>query len=163
MFGQLRHGVGVQVDTGAGGYVVHDDGNVHAVGHGVVVSDQPCAAGPVVVGRHHQQRVRPQALGLDGLGDGPSGVVAARAHHQWRAVQAPGGGALDDGAALAVGDGGRFPGGAKHHDGVRAAVQLPVDQALQRVEVDAVPLEGRHQRRATAVEKVSVHVHASFP
>ena len=131
--------------------------------HGVEVADQPRPAGPVVVGRHHQQRVRPQALGLDGLGDGFSGVVAARAYHQRRPVQAPGGGALDDGAALAVGDGGGLTGGAQDDDGVRAAVQLPVDQALQRVEVDSVPLEGRHQRRAAAVEKVSVHVHASFP
>ena len=99
---QLRHGVGVQVHAGAGGHVVHDDGDVHAVGHGVVVADQPRPAGPVVVGRHHQQRVRAQPLGLDGLGDGPPGVVAARAHDQRRPMGAAGRGALYDRRALAA-------------------------------------------------------------
>ena len=163
MLCQLRHGFGVQVDAGAGGHVVHDDGDVHAVGHGVEVGDQTRPAGPVVVGRDHQERVRAQPPGFDGLGDGPSCVVAARAHHQRGAMQAAGGGAFDDGAALAVGDGGRFSRGAQSHDGVRAAVQLPVDQALQRVEVHPVSPEGRHQRRTAAIKQISVHVHASFP
>ena len=154
---QLQHHLRRQVQSCAPGHIVDDDGKLYAVCNGVVVFDQPRMAGLVVVGRDHQQAVRAQALGFNGLCNGGAGGVAARAHVERHTARTARHRAFNDRAALGGGDGGRLAGGSQHDQRVRSGVDLPVDQRFQAIAVHPLRAKGRDKRGAAAVKQISLH------
>ena len=128
-----------------------------SVGDGGVMLDQAAAAGAIVIGRDHQQRVRAQSLRLHGLANGRARVVRARSDDERNPPRAAAERAFHDGRTLVRGDGGRFAGGAENHERVRVRVDLPVDQVLQRVVVHAPAAKGRDHRDAAAVKELALH------
>ena len=114
------------------------------------MADEPLWGSLVVEGRHHQQSVHTGAGGVPGQGDGVFRIVGAGpgddrdpavhvSHH-----------GLDGAHALLIAHGGGLAGGAADDDGVRAVLQLEVQQAGQGGVVDAAIGKGRDDGHAGA-------------
>ena len=89
----------------------------------------------VVVGRHQQAGIRPGLLGFLCLVDGLGGGVAARAGDDRHLAGHHADGSLDDREVFPGGERRRLAGGAHGHDAVGAAVEMPGDQAVERLPI----------------------------
>ena len=130
----LRQGgvcLGGTLHPRAGGDVIKDHGLARRVRHGVVVADEPLLSGLVVVGGHHQQRVRTRLYGISGHSDGALGVVRAGAGNDRNPTVHMADRRLDGPQTLLIAHGRGLAGGAADHQGVRAVLQLEVQQAQQ--------------------------------
>lgn len=94
----------------------------------LVVPENPLLAGPVVIGRHDQSRIRAKLLRGGGKGDGRFGIVRAGScndrHSSGRDLDA----SPNDADALMPREGGRFAGRAAGNQPVDAFADLPFDQ-----------------------------------
>ena len=77
MLGQLRIGLRLDVDPGAGGDIVEDDGSAHGIRNDLVVPQQTLLGCLVVVGGDDQQTVHAEALRSQGVFPGYLSIVGA--------------------------------------------------------------------------------------
>ena len=128
VLGQAQRRLRSEVGSGAAGHIVENQGDGAGLGQAVVVGDNAGLAGLVVGGasRKHCGHSRQVGAGEKGFGGGR--IVAANAVHQGH----PPGNVLF-GHAQQLGffgraGGGRFAGGAIHHEVFHAAVDAEIEQ-----------------------------------
>ena len=133
-----------EVDTGAAGHVVDDDGNGRGFGDGAIVGEEAALVGLVVVGSDREEAADAFEVGAgEGVGEA-KGVVAAKAEHNGEAT-ADG---FDDeflhGGAFVFGHGGGLAGGAEGDDIVYTRVYDVFDKCFEAGEIDGflLPAEG---------------------
>ena len=136
LVGEGEGGLGGEVDTGAAGDVVHDDGHGRHFGNVAVVLQEAALVGLVVVGGHREDAANALEGGVgDGVGD-VKGVVATETQHDGAAA----GDGLDDEAlhcrTFRWGHGGGFGGGAEGHDIVDTRGDDVLDEGFKFGEVD---------------------------
>ena len=119
--------------------------------------------GLVIVGRDKQEGVGAGALGVFRQRHGVGGVVGAapgdNRDASGDALDAVG----DSPQALLVGHGHGFARRAADNHGVDTALNLPVDDTPEGVEVHAAGLERRHNRHARTGENGAFHIESSIP
>ena len=152
MLGQLHIGGGLNVDAGAGGDVVEDNGLGGNVADGVVHGNQTLLGGLVVVGGDAQHTVAADGAGELRQLDGVGGVVGAGTGDDGHPARRRLHGALEGVPVLLIGQGGAFAGGAADDQSVDALVNLPVDELFEGGKIDAVLVGGGDEGRGYAAE-----------
>ena len=89
--------------------------------------DQPIVARLVIIGRDHEQRVRPLGFGAARQRDGFCRVVAARSRDHRHAPRRPFHREGDDLLALRIGKRAWLACGTQHDERVGSAANLPID------------------------------------
>ena len=157
VLGQLRIGLRLDVDPGAGGDVVEDDGSAHGIRNDLVVPQQTLLGCLVVVGGDDQQTVHAEALRSQGVFPGYLSIVGAGTGDHRHAPRHPVH-AIGDGLhALLLGHGGRLSGGTADDDGVGAAVDLPVDEPPKGGEVHRPGVKRRHNGHTRTCKENVLH------
>ena len=157
MLGQFRIGLRLDVDSGAGGDVVEDDGNVHGIRNDLVVPQQTLLGCLVVVGGDDQQTVHAEALRSQGVFPGYLSIVGAGTGDHRHAPRHPVH-AIGDGLhALLLGHGGRLSGGAADDDGIGATADLPVDEMPKGGEVYRPAAKGRYNGHTRTCKENILH------
>ena len=115
--------------------------------------------GLVVVGGNEQQAVGAQSLIGERLGEHGLRGVGARAGDDGDASCNLLDHCGDDGVVLVIGHRGTLTGGAQGEDGVGAILQVKIDQALERIKVDAAVLLKRGDKGDDrTLEVADVHI-----
>ena len=157
MLQKLRRNRRIEVHARAGGHIIDEDGDLHSIGDGEEVLDQPAPIGLVVIGRDDQKPIRAQVLRFHGIGNGRARVVRARAHDQ---RDAPGNhihGAFHQFRALRAREGRGFAGRPQGDNRVGFRFNLPIDQLFIGRQIHLAFGKGRDQRHAAAVKQRAVH------
>ena len=142
----------------ATGDVVEDHGQVHVVEHGEEVLVDAFLVGLVVVRGDEQQAVDAQLGQTAGLGQRLVRGVGARAADHGDAAGDILDHALGHGVVLGVGHRRRLARRAEHEDAVGVILQVEVDQAVERGEVDLpILIERGDERDDRAFESTGIH------
>ncbi len=136
--GETQQGVGLDVDSGAAGNVVEDDGLIiDGFGDGLEVLVLALLGGLVVVGRGGENGVYALDFGdLGGFVDGLGGGVGGGSGDDGNASGGDLDGGFDDPAPLVVREGGSFSGGSAGNQEVDSGFDLPGYERAQRFFVD---------------------------
>ena len=158
MIGEFRKGGGEHVDARTSRDVVADDGGVHRVGDRTEVLDEPALGGFVVIRRDQQQRVCAQIFGKHGHLHCRFGGIGACAHYDGQLAFQLFHREFYDGLFLVQGHGGGLSRRAEDDDGVHAACELIVQNAVKAREVHPVGGEWSDECRGSTLED---HFYAS--
>ena len=159
---QRRHGGGGDVAPGAGGDVVQDAGHTAGVRNIGKELNQTVLGGLIIIGGHQQHGVGAHLARVFGQVDGIGGIVAAGTRDDRNATRHPLYTVANDLFMLVVRQGGGLAGGARHHDGVDALGDLPVDEAAELLVVHAGGGHGGDDGGSSAGKDGVLHNSISF-
>ena len=148
----------LNVQPRTAGHVVQDDRGVDMVRNRRVMGDQAVLRRLVVIRGHAEQTVHPEVLRLLGEVDRILGAVAPGPGDDGDALIDVVDAEFDGGGVLLMGQAGVLTGRTAHHDGIRAVLNLIVDDGGKRVKIDvALFVKRRHDRNSGARKKRVFH------
>lgn len=141
------NGIDRQIDNGAAGNAIENDGNADGLGNRGKMLEQPFLVGLVVIGHDRQNRVGAGLLGVAGKIDCFSGRIGASAGQNGHALVGDFNADFNHTAMFFVADRGAFARRADGNKPVRALGDLPIDKTCEGFLIHCPVAHGGDERR----------------
>ena len=157
MLRQLRIGLRLNIDPGAGGYIIKDHRRGNRIGNGLVMPQKALLGSLIIVGGHHQQPVCPQAFRSLGIFTGDFCGIGPGTRNDGDAACNTVDAVLYRFQPLLLCHSGCLSGSAADNDGVDTSRKLAVDQPAESGEVDRTVFKWRDNGGSNTCKESLLH------